>query len=141
MNILDKNELPKWQCVKYDIELKIITGEYKGGERVPSVHSLSNLYIGTSTPQSILEKMAQEKTLIMEQGIGYKVNSRAVKRLKDEHLKRITGIFEQACEYAYTLQIDPMMIVREICEKRNIKENQKLTMYVQNGIINNVKRT
>ena len=61
MNILDKNELPKWQCVKYDIELKIITGEYKGGERVPSVHSLSNLYsIGTSTPQSILEKMAQE---------------------------------------------------------------------------------
>lgn len=90
MNILDKNELPKWQRVKYDIELKIITGEYKVGERVPSVRSLSNLYsIGTSTSQSILEKMAQEKTLIMEQGIGYKVNSRAVKRLKDEHLSLI----------------------------------------------------
>ena len=54
----------------------------------------------------------------MEQGIGYKVNSRAVKRLKDEHLKRVIGIFEQACEYAYTLQIDPIVVVREICEKR-----------------------
>ena len=119
MNILDKNELPKWQRVKYDIELKIITGEYRVGERVPSVRNLSSLYsIGTSTSQSILEKMAQDKTLIMEQGIGYKVNGRAVKRLKDEHLKRVIGIFEQACEYAYTLQIDPIVVVREICEKR-----------------------
>ena len=119
MNILDKNELPKWQRVKYDIELKIITGEYRVGERVPSVRNLSSLYsIGTSTSQSILEKMAQEKTLIMEQGIGYKVNGRAVKRLKDEHLKRVIGIFEQDCEYAYTLQIDPIVVVREICEKR-----------------------
>ena len=118
MNILDKDELPKWQRVKYDIELKIVTGEYQAGERVPSVRNLSNLYsVGTSTSQTILEKMAQEKTLIMEQGIGYKVNGRAVKRLKDEHIKRVTGILKQACEYAETLQVDPVELVKSICQK------------------------
>lgn len=118
MSILDKDELPKWQRVKYDIELKIITGEYQAGERVPSVRNLSILYsIGTSTSQTILEKMAQEKTLIMEQGVGYKVNGRAVKRLKDEHIKRVTGILQQACEYAQMLQIDPIELAREICQK------------------------
>lgn len=118
MSILDKEELPKWQRVKYDIELKIITGEYRAGERVPSVRNLSSLYsIGTSTSQTILEKMAQEKTLIMEQGIGYKVNGRAVKRLKDEHIKRVTGILEQACECAETLQVDPVKLVKKICQK------------------------
>jgi len=53
----------------------------------------------------------------MEQGIGYKVNGRAVKRLREEHLKRLTNILEQACEYAYKLQADPVEIVRNICEK------------------------
>ena len=115
MSILDKDELPKWQRVKYDIELKIITGEYQAGERVPSVRNLSSLYsIGTSTSQTILEKMAQEKTLIMEQGIGYKVNGRAVKRLKDEHLKRLANILRQACEYADKLHADPVEIINEI---------------------------
>lgn len=115
MSILDKDELPKWQRVKYDIELKIITGEYQAGERVPSVRNLSILYsIGTSTSQTILEKMAQEKTLIMEQGVGYKVNGRAVKRLKDEHLKRLANILEQACEYADKLHADPIAIINKI---------------------------
>ena len=108
-------QLPKWQRIKYDIELKIITGEYRAGERVPSVRNLSNLYsVGTSTSQTILEKMAQEKTLIMEQGIGYKVNGMAVKRLKDEHIKRVIAILQQACEYAEPLQVDPVEIINEI---------------------------
>jgi len=37
VSVLDKEELPKWQRIKYDIELKIITGEYEAGDRVPSV--------------------------------------------------------------------------------------------------------
>lgn len=95
--------------------MKIITGEYRAGERVPSVRNLSNLYsVGTSTSQTILEKMAQEKTLIMEQGIGYKVNGMAVKRLKDEHIKRVIAILKQACEYAEPLQVDPVEIINEI---------------------------
>jgi len=58
--------------------------------------------------------MAQEKTLIMEQGIGYKVNGMAVKRLKDEHIKRVIAILKQACEYAEPLQVDPVEIINEI---------------------------
>lgn len=122
MNVPEKDQLPKWQRVKYEIELKIITGEYKAGERAPSVRSLSSLYdIGTSTSQSVLEKMAQEKTLIMEQGIGYKINGKAIKHLHAEHLKRLTNILEQACEYAGQIDADPVKIINEINNKKSGK--------------------
>lgn len=115
MGIMDKDDLPKWQRIKYDIELKIITGEYQSGEIVPSVRALAKLYkVGTSTSHIILEKLADEGTLIMEQGIGFRANGRAIKRLKAEHEKRLMGILKQACEYAEILQADPIEIINEI---------------------------
>ena len=115
MGIMDKDDLPKWQRIKYDIELKIITGEYQSGEIVPSVRALAKLYkVGTSTSHIILEKLADEGTLIMEQGIGFRANGRAIKRLKAEPEKRLTGILKQACEYAEILQADPIEIINEI---------------------------
>lgn len=119
MSIMDNDELPKWQRIKYDIELKIITGEYQAGDRVPSVRSLATIYgIGTSTSQTILEKLSMDGTLIMEQGIGFKVNARSINRLKKEHTERVKKLFEQTCAYAEKLQIDPMDILREISGKK-----------------------
>ena len=115
MSIMDNDELPKWQRVKYDIELKIITGEYQAGERVPSVRSLAKMYgVGTSTSQTILEKLSLDGTLIMEQGIGFKVNTRAVNKLRKEHINRVKKILEQTFAYAEKLQIDPMEILQDI---------------------------
>lgn len=112
---MDKDDLPKWKRIKYDIELKIITGEYESGEIVPSVRVLAKLYkVGTSTSHIILEKLADEGTLIMEQGVGFRVNGRAVKKLKAEHEKRLADILWQACEYAEILQADPIEIINEI---------------------------
>jgi len=126
MGIIDKDDLPKWQRIKYDIELKIITGEYQPGEIVPSVRTLAKLYkVGTSTSHIILEKLADEGTLVMEQGIGFRVNGRAVKRLKAEHEKRLMGILKQACEYADTIHVDPVELVTEIFANRHDGDGQK----------------
>lgn len=123
MSVLDKEELPKWQRIKYDLELKIITGEYEAGDRVPSVRSLARLYdIGTSTAQTILEKMYLDKTLIMEQGIGFRVNEKAKKRLAAEHEKRIREVVKQICEYADKLNLDPIEIVKDFYRDREIKK-------------------
>lgn len=112
-------ELPKWKKIKCDLELKIIRGEYPAGEKVPSVRKVAEIYnVGTSTSQPILEKMAAENTLIMEQGIGYMVNEDSIERLEKEHLERLKNIFEEACEYAYALQVDPVEMVNEIISKR-----------------------
>lgn len=118
MGIMDKDDLPKWQRIKYDIEIKIITGEYQSGDIVPSVRTLAKIYkVGTSTSHVILEKLANEGTLILEQGVGFRVNGQAVEKLKAEHKKRLTDILRQACEYAHKLQIDPTKIIEEFSEK------------------------
>lgn len=125
MSIMDKDDLPKWQRIKYDIELQIITGEYQSGEIVPSVRTLAKLYkVGTSTSHIILEKLADEGTLIMEQGVGFRVNGRAIKRLRVEHKKRLTSILKQACEYADTIHVDPVELVTDIFASRHGSEKK-----------------
>lgn len=115
MTLLEREDLPKWQRIKYDIELKIIMGVYGDGDTVPSVRTLAREYnVGTSTSQIVLDKLSQEGTVIMEQGIGTKVNGKAVKRLKKEHEKRLYAILEQACDYAEKLGQDPVKLVEEI---------------------------
>lgn len=112
-------ELPKWKKIKFDLELKIIRGEYPAGGKVPSVRKVAEIYnVGTSTSQQILEKMAAENTLVMEQGIGYMVNGESTERLEKEHLERLNEIFQEACEYAYALRVDPVEIVNEIISKK-----------------------
>ena len=72
MYIIKNENFTKGQLIQFDIELKIIMGAYKPGELVPSVRSLAKMYnIGTSTSQSILEKLSRESILVMEQGIGF----------------------------------------------------------------------
>lgn len=124
MGVLDKEELPKWQRIKYDIELKIITGEYEAGDKVPSVRVLAKMYdIGTSTSQTILERMSLDGTVIMEQGIGFKVDGRARKKLAAEHEERVREVLKQACEYCDKLNLDPVKIVKGFYESKNNPEN------------------
>lgn len=118
MSILDKEELPKWQKVKYDIELRILSGEYGAGEKIPSVRKLTELYdIGTSSSQKVLERLCHEETIVMEVGIGYRVNGNAIEPLKKDHTERLIKILKQACEYAEVIGVDPMKIIENMRDK------------------------
>lgn len=112
---IDCGKLSKKQRVKFDIELKILTGEYQAGDLVPSVRSLEKLYkIGRSTSQIILESMSQEGTLIMEQGIGFRVNGKAIRRLRKEHMERLMKMIEQVGIYAHLLEVDAVKVMNDI---------------------------
>lgn len=53
-----------WLSVKWDIETKIITGVYKGGERLPTITELSQIYnVGRSTIQKVINELCEETTL------------------------------------------------------------------------------
>ena len=108
-----KNEnFTKGQQIQFDIELKIIMGAYKPGELVPSVRSLAKMYnIGTSTSQSILEKLSRESILVMEQGIGFKVNYKADKMLIKKHRKCVEETFRYAVSYARILKMNPEELI------------------------------
>lgn len=124
VGVLDKEELPIWQRIKYDIELKIITGEYEEGDKVPSVRVLAKMYgIGTSTSQTILERMLLDGTLIMERGIGFKVDGRAKKRLAQEHENRVRETLKQICEYCDKLNLDPLEIVKDFYAAKDDDKN------------------
>ena len=113
MSIIDRDDLPKWLNVKYDIELKILSGEYPAEEKVPSVRKLAELYdIGTSSSQKVLERLCQEGTIVMEVGVGYRVNGKCINQLRKEHKDRLSKILEQACEYALVIGVDPIEIVK-----------------------------
>lgn len=67
--------------------------------------------IGTSTSQTILERMSLDGTIIMEQGIGFQVNGRA-RKLAKKHEKRVREPLKRACEYCDKLNLDPAEIVK-----------------------------
>ena len=121
MSIRGKEQ--KFQQVKSDIEFKIIMGEYKVGERIPSIRTMEKEYpIGSVWARNILEKMCQEKIVILEPGKGYKVSDQAVEILTDKYTKEIYDAFLQACEDAVKIGIDPVKLVQEIMNSGKIKQ-------------------
>ena len=61
-----------WQSVKNDLELKIIRGEYKAGERIPPVRKSAEIYnIGTSTATKTLSQLCEDGTIYQRRGVGY----------------------------------------------------------------------
>ena len=113
MYIIENKNLTKGQQIQLDMELKIITGIYKPGERVPSVRSMAKMYnIGTSTSQSILENLSRENILVMEQGIGFKVNYKADRKLLAKHKKCVMETFRYAVDYARILEMNPEELIK-----------------------------
>ena len=47
---------PVWLDVKNDIEVKVITGYYQAGERIPPIRKIAEVYgIGINTAQKVLD--------------------------------------------------------------------------------------
>lgn len=109
---------PKLQRVKTEIEFKIITGEYPVGERVPSIREIKEMYpIGVAWARIALKELCEEETLVLEQGIGYKVSSQAPEKLMKKYREGLHDIFSQACKDAARIGIDPLEMVQDILDK------------------------
>lgn len=108
-----------WQSVKNDLELKIIRGEYKAGERIPPVRKTAEIYdIGTSTATKTLSQLCEDGTIYQRRGVGYFVKPYVREKLIAEHKRRLEKIILNAFDYADMIGADPMLIINTIIKNR-----------------------
>lgn len=111
-----------WLNVKNDIELKIISGEYSAGDRIPPVRKIATIYsIGTTTAAKVLEHLYQEGTIYKRRGVGYFVKPYTKDRLCIEHKKNLEKIITDSFAYADALGVDMMVIVSQIYKVKDKK--------------------
>jgi len=96
-----------WLDIKADIEIKIITGEYESGMRIPSITQLSGLYnIGNTTAQKVLEALCEENTIYKRQGVGYFVKPYVRDKLAATHYAVLINRLSDVISYGVSLGYD-----------------------------------
>lgn len=116
-----------WQSVKNDLELKIIRGEYKAGERIPPVRKIAEIYdIGTSTATKTLSQLCEDGTIYQRRGVGCFVKPYVREKLIEKHKRWLEKIILNAFDYADMIGVDPMLIINTIMktENRNARSSQ-----------------
>ena len=111
-----------WQSVKADIEARIIRGEYKSGDLVPSITSMTEKYqIGRTTAQKILNSLCDEGIIVKRVGIGCFVAPKtSVKdKLLSKNMQRIQGLALQRVKEARALDIDCEQLLQMVKDKFN----------------------
>lgn len=104
-----------WLDVKNDIELKIISGVYSAGDRIPPIRKIAAIYnIGTTTAAKALGHLCQDGTIYKRRGVGYFVKPYTKDRLCTEHKKNLEKIIINVFDYADLLGVDVMVIINQI---------------------------
>lgn len=111
-----------WLNVKNDIELKIISGEFSAGDRIPPIRKIAAIYdIGTTTAAKVMERLCNDGTIYKRRGVGYFVKPYTKDRLCAEHKKNLEKIIINAFEYADVIGVDIMVIVSQIYKVKDKK--------------------
>lgn len=95
-----------WEYIKDDIEFKIIVGDLRTADRVPSIAELSEQYnVSKTTAQKVLEDMCSEGTINKRKGVGYFVKPYTKDILTDKHKNIFIRMVEECINYAHKLDI------------------------------------
>ena len=117
-----KNENSTSKIVQRKIEIDIVCGKYRTGEKVPSTRELVEMYnIGTSTSQKILNEMSADGILNNFHGKGYFVNEGAKEILQKTLMKELITGFNSYVDFACELNLDKNLIqniINEIYSKK-----------------------
>lgn len=106
-----------WLDVKEDIELKIISGEYKPGDQIPPIRKMASIYnIGVTTAQKVMDDLYHEGTVTRKRGVGFFVKPYVKERLYRKHKAEFEEMFLKTIQYAAQLNIDDKEM-REIFNK------------------------
>lgn len=114
----DTNMSPNvWSEVKSDIELKILTGEYQAGERLPSIRKLAKDYgVGQSTTIKVLNSLLQEEIIETRRGVGHFVKPYIREKLIAERKRKLEATIQDACEEAVLIGVDLKEMVEQYFE-------------------------
>lgn len=117
MNEIIKNKHPntKWEQVKEDIELKIISGVYVGTERLPSSSEFKEIYgVGKSTTDRALKELENDGIISVRRGIGSFVKPLKRELLREKYLKELHEIEDRMIRLSLMLGIDERTLCEEI---------------------------
>lgn len=107
-----------WLDVKNDIEVKVITGYYQAGERIPPIRKIAEVYgIGINTAQKVLDVLCKENTIYKKRGIGYFVKPFVKEDLCNKHQMKLEKMIRDTIDYAKLINVDPTDIVVRYTEK------------------------
>lgn len=124
MNVNKKETVhPKtvWKFIKDDLEFKIIKGELKNADKVPSIAELATVYnVCKTTTQKTLEDMCSEGTITKRKGVGYFVIPYTKEKLRVKHKRELMNMFENCLVYADKLGMSrgDLEEIKDIITKR-----------------------
>lgn len=93
--------------VKWDIEAKIIKGEYEAGDKLPTIVEMMQLYgIGKSTAQKIITELYDDGIIVKEVGSGCFVKPFVKDKLFEKHENILKSQILGLMKEAYYLGVD-----------------------------------
>lgn len=104
-----------WIEIKKNIEIKIIKGEYKAGQQIPTIIEIAEKYnIGKSTAAKILDRLSNDGTIIKKVGIGSFVKPFVREQLLEKHKRYFNEETENLIKKALVLDIDKKYVIDKI---------------------------
>ena len=101
-----------WLDVKSDIEIKIITGEYAAGDRIPPIVKIAEIYkVGNTTAQKVLESLYSDGTITKQKGVGYFVKPFVRDRLLKTHEVELKKRLIEDISYGIRVGFDKIKIL------------------------------
>ncbi|BAL01897.1 putative GntR family transcriptional regulator (plasmid) [Oscillibacter valericigenes Sjm18-20] len=101
-----------WLTVKRDIELKIISGEYKAGDKLPTIIELSEMYcIGRTTTQKVMESLSDDGTIVKRMSVGCFVKPYVQALLIDKYKNQLFALLKEVAEYSRRLNVDDVQLL------------------------------
>lgn len=109
-----------WQDVKSDIELKILTGAFAPGERIPSIRKIADDYgVGQTTAQKVLKTLWHEGIIEPRRGVGFFVRPYIREQLIASRKKILEKKVISAVEEAALINMDLLSIVEKYVKMKN----------------------
>ena len=111
-----------WENVKAKVELKIMSGEFLPGERIPSVRKLAeDLGVSQATTQKVLYALSHDGVIEAKRGVGFFVNPYVREKLISDRKRELEKIVISAVEEAALINVDLVSMV-ETCIKMKAEQ-------------------
>ncbi len=108
MNIVIRNssDKPIYEQIKEQIKNQIITGQLKGGEKLPSIRFLAKeLRISVITTKRAYDELEQEGFVYSVQGKGSFVASQNEELIREQYLRKMETCLREVLHCAAILKI------------------------------------
>jgi GntR family transcriptional regulator len=115
MIILQNSGVPIYRQIAEDFRTRILNGEIKEGEFLPSIRSLAkDLKISVITTMKAYEVLEEEGIVSAIKGKGFCVNSQDTDMMKEQHLRLVESSLSEAIKAAKIAKISNEELIQTL---------------------------